>query len=40
MVQFYERWAALLDECKPEANHVHNTDETGEDPFVDESRLV
>ncbi|CAB1107197.1 unnamed protein product [Ectocarpus sp. CCAP 1310/34] len=28
MVQFYERWAALLDEFKPEANHVHNTDET------------
>ncbi|CAN0536572.1 unnamed protein product, partial [Ectocarpus sp. 12 AP-2014] len=29
MAQFYERWAALLDEVKPEANHVHNTDETG-----------
>ncbi|CAN0288764.1 unnamed protein product [Ectocarpus sp. 13 AM-2016] len=23
MVQFYERWAALLDEVKPEANHMH-----------------
>ncbi|CAM9412197.1 unnamed protein product [Pylaiella littoralis] len=32
MVQFYERWAALLDEVKPEANHVHNTDETGTTP--------
>ncbi|CAB1113168.1 unnamed protein product [Ectocarpus sp. CCAP 1310/34] len=32
MVQFYERWAALHDEVKPKANHVHNTDETGTTP--------
>ncbi|CAN0288422.1 unnamed protein product, partial [Pylaiella littoralis] len=32
MVQFYERRAALLDEVKPEANHVHNTDETSTTP--------
>ncbi|CAN0342972.1 unnamed protein product [Pylaiella littoralis] len=29
MVQFYERWAALLDEVKPEANHVHETSSSG-----------
>ncbi|CAM9922747.1 unnamed protein product [Pylaiella littoralis] len=34
MVQFYERWAALLDEVKPEAKHVHNTDETGVTPCL------
>ncbi|CAB1096401.1 unnamed protein product [Ectocarpus sp. CCAP 1310/34] len=39
MVQFNERWAALLDEVKPEANHVHNTDETGEDSLVGETSV-
>ncbi|CAB1119567.1 unnamed protein product [Ectocarpus sp. CCAP 1310/34] len=29
IVEFYKKWAALLDEHKPEADHVHNTDETG-----------
>lgn len=30
IVEFYRKWAALLEDLKPEADHVHNTDETGE----------
>lgn len=35
IVEFYKNWAAFLDEHKPKADHVHNTDETGEDVPLD-----
>lgn len=31
IIEFYKKWTAFLEEHKPEADHVHNTDETGED---------